>query len=157
MMTLRQLAVAVISSVGLSLAAFYEGRKLEAYLDEAGVPTICYGHTKGVKMGDRATPAQCDAWLTEDMVWAQTAVRRAVKVPVTQNQFDALTVFVFNVGTTNFNSSTLLRKLNAGDTLGAAQEFPKWSNLRDSKTKQLRFSKGLWNRRMAEQELFMKA
>lgn len=156
-MSLRQLAVAVISSVGLSLAAFYEGRKLDAYRDEAGVPTICYGHTKGVKMGDRATPAQCDTWLTEDMAWAQTAVRRAVKVPITQNQFDALTVFVFNVGATNFNESTLLRKLNAGDTIGASGEFPKWSNLRDSKTKQLRFSKGLWNRRMAEQELFMKA
>lgn len=157
MMSLRQLGVAVISSVGLALAAYYEGLKLDAYLDEAGVPTICYGHTKGVRMGDRATKAQCDAWLTEDMAWAQTAVRRAVKVPISQNQFDALTVFVFNVGTTNFNSSTLLRKLNAGDALGAAQEFPKWSNLRDSKTKQLRFSRGLWNRRIAEQALFIKA
>lgn len=157
MMSLRNLVVAVISTAGLSLAAYYEGLRLDAYRDEAGVPTICYGHTKGVKMGDRATPEQCDKYLREDMTWAQAAVRAGVKVPITQNQFDALTVFVFNVGATNFSGSTLLRKLNSGDTIGAAAEFPKWSNLRDSHTKQLRFSKGLWNRRMAEQELFMKA
>jgi len=155
-MSLRNLGVAVISSVGLSLAAYYEGLKLDAYLDEAGVPTICYGHTKGVKMGDRATKAQCDRFLTEDMAWAQAVVRKSVTTPITQNQFDALTVFVFNVGAGNFNSSTLLRKLNLEDHLGAAAEFPKWSNLRDSRTSQLRFSKGLWNRRMAEQALFLK-
>lgn len=156
MMSLRNLAVAVIGSAGLSLAMYWEGLKLDAYLDEAGVPTICYGHTKGVKMGARASKAQCEIWLREDMAWAQAAVRTAVKVPLNQNQFDALTVFVFNVGATNFNSSTMLRLLNEGNYFGAAREFPKWSNLRDTRTKQLRFSRGLWNRRMAEQELFTK-
>lgn len=156
MMSLRNLAVAVVSSVGLSVAMYYEGLKLDAYRDEAGVPTICYGHTKGVKMGDRATKAQCDTWLREDMQWAQRDVRTLVKAPIGQNQFDALTIFDFNVGTANFASSTLLRKVNAGDCWGAANEFQRWSNLRDYKTKELRFSKGLYNRRTAERDLFAK-
>lgn len=157
MMSLRNLAIAVIGSAGLSLAMYWEGLKLDAYLDEAGVPTICYGHTKGVKMGDRATKAQCEAYLREDMAWAQRDVRTLVKVPIGQNQFDALTVFTFNVGTTNFSTSTMLRKINAGDLCyGAANEFQRWSNLRDYKTKELRFSKGLYNRRTAERDLFIK-
>lgn len=157
MMSLRNLAVAVVSSAGLSVAMYYEGLKLDAYLDEAGVPTICYGHTKGVKIGDRATKAQCEIWLRDDMAWAQKAVRTYVKVPIGQNQFDAMTVFTFNVGEPNFASSTLLRKVNAGDICyGAANEFQRWSNLRDYKTKELRFSKGLYNRRMGERDLFIK-
>lgn len=153
---LRNLAVAVVSSIGLALAMQYEGLKLNAYLDEAGVPTICYGHTKGVKMGMTATAPQCEAWLREDIKWAQNDVAKYVKAPIGQNQYDALVVYTFNVGGTNLASSTLLRKVNASDCLGAANEFQRWSNLRDSRTGQLRFSKGLYNRRTAERDLFIK-
>lgn len=156
MMSLRNLAVACISSVGLSVAMYYEGLKLTAYRDEAGVPTICYGHTAGVKMGDRATKQQCEDYLRQDMAGSQKAVARLVKAPIGQNQFDALTIFDFNVGSTNFAASSLLRKVNAGDCWGAAAEFQRWSNLRDYKTGELRFSKGLYNRRVAERDLFIK-
>ena len=154
--TLRRTLVAVVSSAGLALAMLYEGVRTTAYLDEVGVWTVCYGHTKGVKKGDSYTKAQCELLLKQDMAWAEDVVRRSVKVPIGQNQFDALAVFVFNVGEPSFKSSTLLRKVNAQDCWGAATEFARWSNLRDAKTGKLRPSAGLLNRRNAEMKLFTK-
>lgn len=156
MMSVRNFAVAAVSTLGLSIAMHFEGLKTTAYLDEAGVPTICYGHTKGVKLGDRATSAQCEAYLREDIKVAQAAVARCTHVPLRQNQYDAVTIFTFNVGGQNYCSSTLSRKLNAGDYMGAAAEFPRWDKLRDHKTGQLRPSNGLSRRRYAEQALFLK-
>lgn len=104
----------------------YEGVRLKAYLDTGGVPTIGVGHTKGVKMGMTATPEQVDQWLTEDLEEAESDVLRLVKVPLSQGQFDALVSFVFNLGAGQVGSSTLLRKLNAGDYEGARNQFHRW-------------------------------
>jgi len=90
--------------------------------------TIGYGHTKGVQQGDTCTVAQGEAWLREDVAWAVEAVNRAVTVPLTQPQFDALVSFVYNVGAPNFLTSTLLKQLDAGDYEAAADEFPKWNH-----------------------------
>lgn len=156
-MKARIAALAVLSAFGLSELVTGEGGYVRnAYLDSAGVPTICVGHTRGVKMGDVATRAQCEAYLREDLRWSEAAVRRLVKVPLTQHQYDTLVIFTFNVGEVNFANSTLLRKLNAGDTVGALHEFPKWNKIRDPKTKALVVSRGLTNRRAMEMRLFLK-
>ena len=129
----------------------YEGCRLMAYPDPGtgGVPwTIGYGHTKGVKQGDTCTQMQADAWLIEDIAWAVRAVSLAERVPLTDNEQEALVDFVFNVGATAFNASTLLRKLNAGDYEGASNEFARW-NLAGGKV-----LSGLVKRRAAETALF---
>jgi lysozyme len=103
-----------------------EGEKLEAYQDTGGVWTIGVGHTKGVKKGDKITKAQSRAYLREDMLDAERAVWRLVKVPLTQGQYDALVDFTFNLGEGALSRSTLLRLLNAKNYEGAALEFSKW-------------------------------
>jgi len=104
----------------------HEALRTTAYLDAVRIPTICYGSTAGVRLGQKATPEQCNAMLRRDASYAGAGVARQVKVPVTQGQYDALVSFVFNVGESQFSRSTLLRKLNAGDCTGAAAEFSRW-------------------------------
>lgn len=111
----------------LSIIKLSEGLRLEAYLCPAGVWTIGYGHTKGVKKGDFITLEEAEMLLREDVKDAENAVNKYVKVGINQNQFDALVSFVFNLGSGNFKTSTLLRKLNTGDYLGAANEFKRWN------------------------------
>lgn len=127
---LKQRVVAsllVFSAAGISLLQGREGREYTAYQDTASVWTICDGHTKGVKKGDKATDAICDALLQQDTAEAQATVRRLVKVPVTQEQYDALVDFTYNCGSGNFASSTLLKKVNANECKAAGAEFPKWN------------------------------
>ncbi len=138
-----------INSRGLQLIKHFEGLFLQAYLCPAEVLTIGYGHTADVQPGDVITAQQADTFLLEDVSASERAVNRLVTVPLTQNQFDALVSFVFNLGGHNFKSSTLLRKLNAGDYTGAAEEFPRWVN---AGGKQL---SGLIRRREAEKALFL--
>lgn len=121
--------VTYVSTQGIEHTAEKEGLIYTAYPDPGtkGVPwTICYGHTKGVKPGMRASQAQCEQWLAEDLYEAEKAVQRHVRVPLTQGQYDALVSFVFNVGEGQFRTSTLLRKLNQGDYKGACDQFPLW-------------------------------
>lgn len=113
------------SDRGIELLKDREGVRLKAYLDSVGVPTIGVGHTAGVKMGDTCTEQQAMDWLRDDLKWSEAAVN-LVKVPLEQHQFDALVSFVFNVGQMQFATSTLLRKLNAGDYEGAALQFDRW-------------------------------
>lgn len=143
---------------GLALLKGFERLRLVAYLPTVNdVWTIGYGHTKGVKPGDRCSVEQAEAWLLEDLAWAEDAVNELVTVPLTQNQFDALVSFAFNVGpdidadtiAEGLGDSTLLRKLNAGDYAGAAAEFPKWNKQAGV------VLNGLVRRRAAERELFL--
>lgn len=138
-----------IGKKGISLIQSFESLRLKAYDDGVGVPTIGWGHTKGVKWGDTCTKEQADQWLLEDLAVAEKAVNAYVKVDLSQGQYDALVSFTFNVGTGALKSSTLLKKLNAGDYLGAADEFPRW-NKGGGKV-----MKGLTRRRAAERELFL--
>lgn len=155
-MNLRQTIAAAVSAVGLAVLMHFEGYATAAYQDGAGIWTICYGHTKGVYKGMTATKSQCDAFLKADLAWSQRAVASAVTAPINQNQFDALVLLTYNIGETQFRNSTLLRKLNRKDYVGAAVEFPKWNKIRDPKTNALVSSNGLTRRRLAEMELFMK-
>lgn len=106
-----------------------EGCPPKIYLDPVGIPTGGYGHTKGLTkdmVGQPVSAAQADAWLREDLQSAVAAVNKLVKVPLTQHQFDALVDFTFNVGTGNFQSSTLLKMINAGDMDAADDQFARW-------------------------------
>lgn len=140
---------AFISPAGLDLIKHFEGVRLAAYLDSVGVPTIGVGHTLGVKMGDRITQEQADEFLRVDIEDAEDAVHRLVTVPLTQGQVDALVSFTFNLGVGNLGKSTLLKKLNAKDYDGAAEEFLKWC-LAGGK-----MLPGLLKRRTAERQMFL--
>lgn len=117
----------VYSRKGLEFTAAMEGCKLKAYLDTGGIPTIGVGHTKGVKMGDTCTQEQAMQMLQEDVKEAEAAVIKLVRVPLTQGQYDALVDFAFNLGPTKLALSTLLKKLNASDYAGAADQFLVWN------------------------------
>jgi lysozyme len=138
-----------IGKAGLELVKSFESCKLEAYKDGGGVWTIGWGHTGGVKEGQVCTQEQADAWLAEDLDQAESDVELYTRVELGQEQFDALVSFAFNLGGNALRKSTLLRKLNSGDTAGAAKEFPKWKFDNGKEVA------GLLRRRLAEQELFL--
>jgi lysozyme len=133
---------------GLKLTESFEGCRLQAYLDSVGVPTIGYGHTHGVAMGMTCTQEQADAWLQQDVQGAVQAVNKFVTVPLTQQQFDALVDFTFNLGSGALQHSTLLRLLNSGNYQGAAGEFEKWDKAGG------KVLPGLLRRRQAERDMF---
>lgn len=138
-----------ISEKGINLIKRFEGLRLEAYLDSVDIPTIGYGHTRGVKLGQTITQEQADALLEEDIHEFELAIQRLVHVNLTQNQFDALVSFTFNLGIGSLKQSTLLKKLNAGDIVGAANEFNRWVYAGGKKLT------GLVKRRSAERLLFI--
>jgi lysozyme len=134
---------------GLSLTESFEGCKLTAYRDLGGVLTIGYGHTgMDVYEGRTITHDEAVDLLREDMAVAEGCIKRYVKVPLTQHQFDALVDFAFNVGIGNFKHSTLLAHLNSGYLSGAEAEFQKWATVNGSVVA------GLLRRRQAETKLF---
>lgn len=133
---------------GIPIIKQYEGLKLEAYLCPAGIPTIGYGHTRGVKLGQKISAAQAEVFLDHDYEEAEDAVKRLITVPLTDNQLGALASFVFNLGEGRLLGSTLRRKLNSGDYKGAAAEFDKWVYSGGKKLN------GLIARRAAERKLF---
>lgn len=116
-----------ISPAGVDKLTTREGFSATPYKDTAGNWTIGYGHL--IKAGESfssITEAEARALLEADLAEAQRAVQRNVAAPVSQNQFDALVSFVYNIGGDAFKNSTLLAKLNAGDVAGAAAEFKRW-------------------------------
>jgi lysozyme len=139
-----------IGAAGLAIIKDCEKLALRAYLPTPDdVPTIGYGHTAGVEMGDTCMPEQAELWLEEDCDTAERCVNGRVKLPITDNQFDALVSLTFNIGNANFAASTLLKKLNSGDYAGAAGQFMRW---RFQKGNELA---GLVKRRARERELFL--
>ncbi len=145
------------TSPGLTAAAVgmikhFETLRLDAYLDPVGVPTIGYGHTRGVRLGTSITPAKAEQFLRQDLNDAQADVLRNVKVPLNENEYGALVSLVFNIGGSAFARSRCLALLNRGDRSGAAQEFDRFVKGRvRGRPIVLR---GLQLRRRAERELF---
>ncbi|SKA08641.1 lysozyme [Cetobacterium ceti] len=115
-----------IGKNGLDLIKQEEGLRLKAYKCQAGVLTIGYGHTRGVKENDVITEEQAEKLLIEDLAESEKWVNKLVKVPLSQNQFDALVSFVFNLGAGALQDSTLLKNLNQGQYYQASQEFKWW-------------------------------
>ncbi len=117
------------SSNGLSLTEQFEGVRLTAYQDQVGVWTIGYGHTgPDVHPGLVITQDQATALLAADVADAAACVNQNVTFQLTQNEFDGLVDFVFNLGKGAFEQSTLLRDLNAGDCTAAAAQFDAWDH-----------------------------
>ncbi|HHR5652032.1 TPA: lysozyme [Klebsiella oxytoca] len=150
-------AVMQISNNGIALIKGFEGCRLTAYPDPGtgGAPwTIGYGWThpvdgKPIKPGMKIDQATADRLLKTGLVSYENDVLKLVKVKLTQNQFDALVSFAYNVGSRALSTSTLLKKLNAGDIRGAADEFLRWNKSGKE------VMPGLTNRRKAEREVFL--
>ncbi len=136
---------------GLALIKESEGLRLSTYLDAVGKPTIGYGHLirPGETFNGPISQQQAEALLRKDLVDTEQGIAKAVRVSITQGQFDALASFVFNLGAGRLRSSTLLRKLNAGDYAGAANQFLLWDKAGGKPLK------GLTKRRQAERKLFL--
>ena len=137
------------STKGLALTEQFEGCCLTAYQDQVGVWTIGYGHTgPDVKPGMTITSDQAQDFLAQDVESAAACVNNVVVVQLTQEEFDALVDFVFNLGAGAFSGSTMLRELNAGDFTGAASQFDLWDHAGGTVVA------GLLRRRQAEADLF---
>jgi lysozyme len=139
------------------LVTEFEGFSAVPYQDPAGVWTIGYGSTRDANGGNpvcsttpRITVATARSLVDRDLRAAFAEVAGDVKVALTPFQEGALADFVYNLGATNFRSSTLLRLLNAGDYAGAAAQFDRWDMAGG------RVLAGLLRRRQAETELFTK-
>lgn len=125
----KRLAVASLGaalSIAALLVSWYEGKENTAYRDPVGIVTICYGHTATAKLGQTHTDEECERLLQGDLGEAMAAVGQHVKVPLPVERRAALASFVYNVGEGAFRKSTLLRKLNQGDTAGACAELSRW-------------------------------
>ena len=109
-----------------------EGRRLSAYCDSRGILTIGVGHTgrmspPAVAADMTVTEAECDAMLATDLAPVEAVIRTAVKVPISQNEFDALASLGFNIGAAGLRKSTVIKRLNIGDVRGAADAIMNWS------------------------------
>ena len=143
-----------VSPSGVDLICNFEGLRLKAYDDGVGVWTIGFGTTKypngiRVKKGDTCTLDQAKAYMQNDLKSFEQTVNNTVKVPLNQNQFDALVSLAYNIGASAFSQSTLVKKLNANSISGAADQFDVWVNAGGKRMQ------GLVNRRTVEKALFL--
>ncbi|ATI16357.1 endolysin [Caulobacter phage Lullwater] len=149
------IAATVMGAAGLSLLNTSEGLRLKPYLDPAGIPTVCYGHTgSDIVWGKAYTKQECEFIRDRDIKSHLTGLKRCIKVPLTQNQQDAVLDLAFNIGVERTCGSTLVKKVNKRDFLGASEEFPKWNKARVNG--KLVVLPGLDRRRAAERALFLK-
>ncbi|MCU2432368.1 lysozyme [Enterobacter kobei] len=142
------------SDRGIALIKEFEGCRLTSYQDSVGVWTIGYGWTqpvdgKPIRAGMTIKQETAERLLKTGLVSYESDVSRLVKVDLTQGQFDALVSFTYNLGARSLSTSTLLRKLNAGDYAGAAEEFLRWNKAGG------KVLNGLTRRREAERALFL--
>lgn len=134
----------------IKLIKEFEGLSLTAYKDIVGVWTIGYGHTKTAVEGMRITAAGAEFLLRADLEWVEGVISNNVKVPLKQNEYDALASLIYNIGGPAFKRSTLLRLLNNGaDKVDVANEFLRWNKAGG------KVVKGLTNRRERERQLFL--
>ena len=141
----------ILSNNGVKFIADFEGKKLAAYKDIVGVVTIGYGHTgPDVKMGQVITEQQALDLLAKDVSKFATGVTQLVKVPITQNQFDALVSFSYNLGLNTFQHSSILRLINSGKPVQAAAVIKQYDHAGG------KVVAGLTRRRLAETALFLK-
>lgn len=138
------------SPEGIRLIKHFEGFRSFPYRCSANVLTIGYGHTQGVSedMAHITERYACEL-LEQDLKKFESSVKKLIKIPLKQNEFDALVSFAFNLGAGALQRSTLRQKLNREDRQGAADEFLKWCRAGG------KILKGLLRRRIAEREMFL--
>lgn len=146
----------VLAALGLSAAAvlagsgtvsYFEGKENKAYVDPVGIYTICYGETKGVKKGDYKTDQECLESLASELVEHEKGMLKVVKIPLSTKEQAAYLSFTYNLGVKAFTNSTLLRKLNSGDRVGACNELLRWNKANG------KILNGLTKRRQEENKL----
>lgn len=139
-----------LNQAGIDLIKSYEGWSATIYKDVAGYPTIGYGHLvlEHETFPTSISRDEGEALLRADVKRFEDGVNKYVEVPLTQNMFNALVSFSYNVGVNAFSQSTLLRKLNAGDYIGANNELSRWDKAGGQQVK------GLAVRRLDEQKEF---
>ncbi|UWQ29922.1 lysozyme [Leisingera sp. M523] len=142
-------AIALSSAVGF--VGQWEGLRTEAYRDIVGVWTVCYGETKGVQPGDSYTKAECDRMLAEEVASYEAQLDRCLTATVPVGMKIALVSWTYNVGPGAACRSTLVRKANAGDLVGACHELPRWNRAGG------RVIRGLTNRRASERTMCLKS
>ena len=116
-----------ISQEGIALIKKFEGCELTAYQCSAGVWTIGYGHTKGIEEGMEITQQEAEDMLVEELHEYENYINDNVTAPLSQNQFDAMVSWVYNLGPANLKASTLLKVLNAGDYDGVPAQIKRWN------------------------------
>lgn len=144
----NKLLVGVVSATLISSTALWEGDKRDPYWDLAGILTVCSGHTgSDIIKGKRYTKEECTTLLQRDLVVHRQGVYKCVNAPMTPKQFDAFTMFTYNVGVSSFCKSTLLKDFNAGNPAKACDGLLKWSYVNG------KFVQGLRNRREYERKM----
>lgn len=127
----QHIAAISLSATALVAIVLHEGYKENAYIPLAGdVATIGFGTTSGVKLGDRTTPEKALQVAMRDVQSYEGAVKQCVKVPLSQNEYDAYISLAYNIGTGAFCRSTLVKKLNAGDYIGACEQILRWNQFK---------------------------
>ena len=137
-----------IGNKGLEMIKHFEGLELNAYQCAAGVWTIGYGHTKGVQKGMVISEDTANEMLVEELNEYENYINTLVTVELNQNQFDAMVSWVYNLGNSNLQASTLLKVLNAGDYEGVPAQIMRWNKAGG------KVLEGLTRRRQAEADLF---
>ncbi len=149
------LGAASVVAAAATFIAPWEGLRTKAYPDIVGVWTVCYGETNGVEPGDTHTKAECDAMLSQQVKAYADRVSKCIddgqEARMPEGMKAALISWAYNVGTGAACRSTLVRKLNSGDLVGACNELPRWNRAGG------RVVPGLSNRRAAEQALCLEA
>lgn len=144
-------AVLAASATLVGTVAMWEGTEYVPYRDIVGVLTVCQGYTgPGIVPGKVYSKAECDQLLVQELSHHGQGVLKCTKVPLNQNQYDALVSFTYNVGVGAYCGSTLVRKLNQGDYTGACNELRRWVYAGGKRVQ------GLANRREAERSLCLK-
>ncbi|GAB4528336.1 MAG: hypothetical protein Kow00133_17230 [Amphiplicatus sp.] len=138
---------------GLNLIKGYEGLRMSAHYAPSEQWTVGYGHTATARHGMSVTEGDAERLLREDVKPIETLIAETVRAPLNQNEHDALVSLIFNIGEDNWRRSTVLRKLNEGDKLAAAQAFEMWTRARVNG--ELVTLDGLVRRRAAEKSLFL--
>jgi len=136
----KRVQVAALSASAVALVALvaHEGYREEAYIPVPGdVPTIGYGTTAGVKLGDKTDPIKALHRALEDMQKFEGAIKQCVKVPLTQNEYDAYLSLSYNIGSGAFCSSTLVKFLNQGQYEEACKQILRWDKFKGKPLKGL--------------------
>jgi lysozyme len=157
MAALTALIGAAAVSIVVPETQHWEGKRTKAYLDIAGVPTICFGDTANVRMGQVASDAECDERLARQLLNHARPVLRCVPslgAPMRVNQRAASIVLAYNIGTTAFCRSTVAARFNAGDWRGGCDAFLRWNKARVGGV--LQPVRGLTNRRQAERAVCLR-
>ena len=126
-MNRKSIASLGLSAIGIVAIASFEGYRSNAYLDSVGVPTIGYGETKNVKLGDKTTPDKALNQLLISSKEHTDGIKKCIKVPLFQYELDAYSSLAYNIGVSAFCNSTLVKKLNSQDYVGACEEIKRWN------------------------------